>query len=78
MATKVYSSYEEIDKDLEILKLQKEIDTQKLSLAVEKTIDSVTPSGLVQNLLGNAGSFLTKSGLLKNVVLPFIINRFIK
>lgn len=78
MATKVYSSYEEIDRDLEILKLQKEIDTQKLSLAVEKTIDEFTPSGMVQNLLGNAGSLLTKSGLLKNVILPYIINRFIK
>lgn len=78
MATKVYSSYEEIDRELEILKLQKEIDTQKLSLAVEKTIEGVTPSGLVQNLLGNAGSFLTKSGLLKNVVLPFVINKFMK
>lgn len=78
MANKVYSSYEEIDKDLEILKLQKEIDAQKLSLTVEKTIDGVTPSGMVQNILGNAGSFLTRSGLLKNVILPFVINKIIK
>lgn len=78
MANKVYSSYEEIDRELEILKLQKEIDTQKLSLSVEKTIDGFTPSGMVQNLLGNAGSLLTKSGLLKNVILPYVINRFMK
>jgi len=78
MATKIYSSYAEIDRDLEILKLQKDIDAQKLSLAVEKTIDAFTPSGMIQNLLGNAGSILTKSGLLKNVILPYVINRFIK
>lgn len=78
MATKIYSSYQEIDRDLEILKLQKEIDTQKLSLSVEKTIDEFTPGGMIQNLLGNAGSFLTNSGLLKNVLLPYLINRFLK
>lgn len=78
MATKIYASYEEIDRDLEILKLQKEIDTQKLSLSVEKTIDEFTPGGMMQNLLGNAGSYLTKSGLLKNVLLPYLINRFLK
>jgi hypothetical protein len=78
MEPKVYSSYEEIDRDLEILKLQKEIDTRKLSLTVDKTLDNLTPSGMFQNILGNAGTLITKSGLLKNVVLPFLINKFIK
>ena len=75
---KVYSSYEQIDRDLEILKLQKEIDMRKLSLSVETTLEGLTPMGMLQNFLGNAGTFITKSGLLKNVVLPFLINKFIK
>ncbi|ESU30036.1 hypothetical protein FLJC2902T_05270 [Flavobacterium limnosediminis JC2902] len=78
METKVYSSYKEIDRDLEILKLQKEIDVKKLSLTVDKTLESLTPAGMLRNLLGDTGLLITKSGLLKNVILPFIINKFIK
>jgi uncharacterized protein DUF6327 len=78
METIVYSSYEEIDRDLEILKLQKEIDYQKLSLSIEKTVDRMTPHSLIQNLLGNLGSTITKYGLLQKIVLPFLINKFIK
>jgi len=75
---KVYSSYEQIDRDLEILKLQKEIDIRKLSLSVDTTLEGLTPMGMLQSFLGNAGTFLSKSGLLKNIVLPYIINKFVK
>jgi hypothetical protein len=78
MEKKVYSSYKEIEQDLEILKLQKEIDAKKLSLSFEKTIELFTPVGIMQNILGNAGTWITKSGVLKNMVLPYIINKIMK
>jgi len=78
METKVYTSYAEIDRDLEILKLQKEIDHQKLALSVEKTIDSLTPGTLMQNVLGNVGTLATKYDWLSKIVVPLLIRRFMK
>ncbi len=78
METKVYTSYAEIDRDLEILKLQKEIDHQKLALSVEKTIDSLTPGSLMQNVLGNVGTLATKYDWLSKIVVPLLIRRFMK
>lgn len=78
METTVYTSYEKIDRDLEILKLQKEIDLKKLSLSVEKTVDRFTPNNMVLNVLGNVSSAVTKYGLLQKFVLPFIMKKFVK
>lgn len=77
MKNKVYSSYKAIDRDLEILKLQKEIDLRKLSLTLDKTLEGLTPMGMIQNLLGKTGTFVTKTGLLQNVIVPYIINKFV-
>ena len=48
MQPKKYSSYAEIEHDLEILKLEKEIYFQKMKLSYEKTKESVFPSEPVQ------------------------------
>lgn len=78
MENMVYSSYEEIDRDLEILKLQKEITYQKLSLSVEKTIDGLTPHSMIQNILGSFSGVITQYGLLQKLVIPFLIKKFLK
>lgn len=78
MNAKVYSSYQQIDRDLEILKLQKELDYEKLSLSVEKTIDDLTPGSMIQNVLGNLGSIVTKYDVLQKIVIPFLLRRFVK
>ena len=44
MATKKYSSYAEIDSELEILKLEKEIHYRKMMQSVQRTKESLTPS----------------------------------
>nr|WP_294935104.1 DUF6327 family protein [uncultured Flavobacterium sp.] len=78
METTVYTSYEDIDRDLAILKLQKEIDLKKLSLSVEKTVDRFTPNNMIMNVVENVGSSITKFGLLQKFVLPFIMRKFVK
>ncbi|KGO89042.1 DUF6327 family protein [Flavobacterium suncheonense] len=78
MGAKVYSSYKEIDRDLEILKLQKELDYEKLSLSVEKTVDDVTPGSMLQHVLGNVGTLANKYDLLQKIIIPFLIRRFMK
>jgi hypothetical protein len=74
----VYSSYKEIDRDLEILKLQKEIDYQKLTLSVENIIDGLSPHSMIQSILGSFSGAITQYGLLQKIVIPFLINKFIK
>ena len=50
METKIYSSYAEIDRELQILKLEKEIHLQKMFLSFEKTKDSLSPDNLIIEL----------------------------
>jgi hypothetical protein len=55
---KNYSSFDEIELDLKILKLEREIHAQKLKIGVEKTGKGLRPSNLLQDYLGkeNEGS----------------------
>lgn len=78
MEPKKYSSYDEIDKDLEILKLEKEIAFKKACLSVENTLDSFSSKNILQNIFGNVGTVFNKYGLFQKIVVPYLINRFLK
>ncbi len=78
MKNKIYSSYKEIDTDLKILKLQKEIDQKKLALAVEKTIDDITPNSVIQKIMGTAGSIFSNYTLISKFIIPIVLKRFMK
>jgi hypothetical protein len=74
MGTKKYSSYAQIDRELEILKIEKEISYQKIVLGYYKTKESITPHQLLNNFLGSFKSAFTGSyGTILNVAVPFII-----
>jgi hypothetical protein len=75
MEAKKYSSYSEIERDLEILKLEKEINYQKLLLSVQKTKDTLTPKNIVTDLLSSANSIGSNPyGIALKVGVPFIMN----
>jgi hypothetical protein len=78
METKKYSSYQHIEEDLEILKLEKEIYYQKALLSVEKTKESILPSKSV-SLLGTLYEkvFSGTYGTLLKVAIPYVINWYI-
>ena len=79
METKKYSSYAEIDKELEILKLEKDIEYQKLLLSIQKTRESFTPQGIVKNFLGSYKSIFSESyGSMLSLALPYIIKWIMK
>ena len=75
MQPKKYSSYAEIEHDLEILKLEKEIYFRKMKLSYEKTKESIFPSEPVQGFYevykkvfsGTLGSIL-------KIALPYVIS----
>jgi hypothetical protein len=80
METKKYSSYASIDRDLEILKVEKEISYQKMVLSIQKTKDEITPENIVSGFLEPYKIEIPYSvkTILKTVlpyVISFIINR---
>lgn len=62
MEPKKYSSYAQIEKDLKILKLEKEIQYQKLVLKFQQTKDNITPQSVVNNFIDS---------YVEKVTLPF-------
>jgi len=49
---RIYSSFEEIDKDLKILKLQTEIDKEEIRLSMDHTKDQISPMSLLGSGVG--------------------------
>lgn len=78
METKKYSSYAEIDRDLEILKVEREIHYRKIILSLDKTKESILPSEPISGFLSVVNSFLSgwKGTILKTII-PYAINWFI-
>jgi hypothetical protein len=78
MVDKKYSSYAEIEHDLEILKVEKELYYQKMLLSFEKTKDNILPSksvSLIENLYQKvfSGTF----GTILKIAIPYIANWYI-
>lgn len=48
---KQYSSFEEIDRDLKILKLQNEIDKEEIKLSIQETKDNLSPLSLTGSVI---------------------------
>ncbi len=71
---KEYSSFDEIDRDLKILKLQNQIDKEEIRLSVENTKDSLSPISLIGSVLG---SILQKAFVLKAVSKIFGVKKVI-
>jgi len=61
---RVYSSFDEIDKDLKILKLQTEIDKEEIKLSMDQTKESLSPKSLIRSAIG---SIAQKALVLKAV-----------
>ena len=78
MEKKKYSSYAEIDRDLEILKLEKQIGYQQLLLSVKKTRDSVTPQNIVNGFLAPYKESIPNPfrSILQTIV-PYLISYFL-
>ncbi len=75
METKKYSSYKQIEEELEILKLERELYYQKALLSVEKAKESILPSKSV-SLLGNLyqNVFSGTYGTILKIAIPFVVN----
>lgn len=78
METKKYSSYAEIDHDLKILKVEREIHYQKIVMSIDKTKQNILPSKSV-SLVGEIYKKATGGiiGTALKIAVPYGINWFI-
>ena len=75
METRKYSSYDQIEKDLAILKIEKEIHYQKIVLSIDKTKESIIPSkslSLVSQVYEKA--FTGTTGTIVKILIPYLIS----
>ena len=76
MENKKYNSYAQIDRELEILKVEKEISYQKLVFGVKKTKENFTPQNIVSDLIGTYSSAIPY-GAIVSASVPFVLNKAI-
>lgn len=74
---KIYSSFEEIELDLQILKVQREIHAQKIKLNLEKTGENLRPMNLLEGYIGetNRTTFSLIEQVIK-IILQFVVKPF--
>ena len=73
METRKYSSYAQINRELEILKIEKEISYQKLVYGIKKTKESFTPQNIVSGVIGSSlHAFSGNYGALVNLAIPYV------
>lgn len=73
---KKYSSFEELDRDIAICNVQRQIDEEELKIALHKTKEAVTPSKMVTNTIGavTSTSFILK--ILKPLI-PYALGKMV-
>ena len=53
MQMKVYKTFQEIDRDLRILKLQAKIDREEMKICFSEIKEDLSPVSLVGNIIGS-------------------------
>ena len=75
MENKKYSSYAQIELELEILKVERELNLKRVVLNVEKTKESLLPKNIVKSFLGDYKSIVSNNiGTIINIAIPILIN----
>jgi len=75
MGTKKYSSYAQIELELEILKVERELNLKRIVLNVQKTKESFMPINLIRGFIGDYKAILSNySVMILNIAIPILIN----
>lgn len=73
---KVYSTFAQVNKDLQILKVEKDLAYAKFIKGLDETKDSLQPGNMIgetpKKILGLLGAF---SGPIKSAVLTFLLKK---
>lgn len=71
-----YSSYEEIKRDLEIYKIEKELNFHRIFRSFDQIKEEFTPYKLITNTFGSVTSSVKSSGGIQALIISNIL-RFI-
>jgi hypothetical protein len=79
MEIKKYCSFDEIEMELKILKLEKEISFQKLILNIQKTKEDLSLQNIIGEIIGSYREILSKTyeAILSSTI-PILIDWFSK
>lgn len=79
METKRYSSYAQIEQDLEILKVEKELHYQRLLQTFDNTKQNLDPKNLLGGIPGVAIDMVSGlAGPLKGMLINFVLKKIFK
>ncbi|WP_297800175.1 DUF6327 family protein [Arenimonas sp. GDDSR-1] len=78
MTRKTYSSFEQIDQELEILALEKELRQIQLRQAAGKAAEALKPGNLLMESLGPVGGMVRNSGAVQKVLMMWLARRLLK
>jgi hypothetical protein len=79
MNSKKYSSYDQIELELKILKVERELNLKRIVLNVQKTKESFMPLNLIKGFIGDYKSILSNySGVILNIAVPILLNWILK
>lgn len=78
MARNTFNSFEEIDRELEILQLQNQLMRIKVRQAAGKTLASLAPGSLLLDSLGSVGEYLRGSGTVQKLIVMWLAKRLLK
>ncbi len=78
MIRKKYKSFEEIDQDLKVLKLKREIAYWSMKNDAQRLQEKLSPTNLKENIVSGLSTNLTKSNVAKIVaggVVAFLLKK---
>jgi hypothetical protein len=75
---KKYSSFKEIDRDMEILRVEKQLQKIKLSQSAKRAFNSLTPGNLLAETLGSFTAYMPSAGLIQKFILMLIAKKILK
>lgn len=75
---KKYSSFKEIDRELEILSIEKQLQKIKLTQSANHAFNSLTPSNLLTEALGSFTTYLPSAGIIQKFIIMIIAKKILK
>ena len=78
MASKKYSSYAEIERDLKILKIEREINYQKICLSIHNTSESIIPIKVLSFFRSFYNVLSGKTETILKILIPIVVSWIIK
>ena len=78
MPRKIYKSFAQINQELEMLSMQKQLGVIKLRQSTNKLFTALSPSNILLDSLGSFGSYLQNSDTLQKTIIMILLKKFFK